>query len=275
MESFFFVPANRLNKLDLVDKLNLDNVIIDFEDSIISEQRETSFKKLLSFNNFQSFWLRIPLRGSFESHLETDFLKKVYSSGIRKIVLPKVLNSKELLSILEMFQDVTFLILVEHPRLLIELKDFLSKNESFKKNIYAVGLGSHDLMAFMNTKHELTQLEYPRKKLQYIAKAYDLKAIDIASMNISDQDAFRNEIHYAINNGFDGKFLIHPIQYEWMKSTLIEKKEDMDWAKKIIAQLPNDYNPDGSNIDINPFVLDGEVIEKPHIIKAFKIFKKK
>jgi len=273
MESFFFVPANRLDKLDYINDLNLDNIIIDFEDSVVPEQRKKSFTSLLRFNNYNLFWLRIPLREDFESDLQTEFLIKAHRVGIRKIVLPKIIDSRELVKILELFEDVTYLILVEHPKLLIELTNFLVQNENYKRQIYAVGLGSHDLLAFMNVKHDLPQLEYPRKKLQYIAKAYDLKTVDIASMNIVDKEAFQNEISYAINNGFDGKFLIHPRQWEWMKSTLVKRNEDLTWAKKIVSHLPKEYVENSKNMDINPFVIDGEVIEKPHVLRAIKILK--
>src|SRR5690606_31444573 len=128
----------------------------------------------------------------------------------------------------------------------------------------------HDLMTFINAKHTLKQLDYPRKELLYIAKAYMLEAIDIASMNIYSLQSFTDEIVYAEDNGYDGKFIIHPTQLSWFKEKVGKDALLIKWAKSVLDHLPKNYNGES----IEPFILNQEVIEKPHALRALDILRR-
>ncbi|MFT4850194.1 MAG: citrate lyase beta subunit [Sediminicola sp.] len=267
MKSYFFVPASKLNKLPDITKKGIDKIIIDFEDAILSIDREGYLKEFIKIENFEDFWIRVPVREEFTDEINITFLTEVYRLGIRNIVLPKIISSKELVDVMLLFLKSNFLILIEHPKLLIEIKNVFLNYPEMAESIKGLGLGSHDLMAFIGSKHDYEQLDYPRKEMLYLAKAYGIEAIDIASMNISDEISFANEIEYAIMNGYDGKFLIHPKQIDWLKNETKISKENLIWAKEIVSKLPKDYK--GGSIE--PFVLNNEVIEKPHVIKALEI----
>ena len=269
MKSYFFVPASKLNKLQDITKKGIEKIIIDFEDAILSNDRERHLKEFLKIENFRELWVRVPLRAEFNDDIDIGFLTKAYRLGIRNIVLPKIISSRELVEILLLFLKSNFLLLIEHPRLLIEIKSIFKDNPEIIKPIKGLGLGSHDLMTYLGSKHDYSQLDYPRKEILYLAKAYGVEAIDIASMNINDEVSFAKEIEYAVINGYDSKFLIHPNQFNWLKEYSRGNKELLIWAQKIAEKLPKNYDR-GS---IEPFILNNEVIEKPHVIKALEILK--
>ena len=270
MKAYFFVPASKLNKLQDITKKGIEKIIIDFEDAILITDRERYLKEFLKIKNFKDFWIRVPIREEFKDDIDISFLTKVYRLGIKNIVLPKIISSRELVNVLLLFLKSNFLVLVEHPRLLIEIKNIFRDTPEIIKSIKGLGLGSHDLMTFLGAKHDYSQLDHPRKEMLYLAKAYGIEAIDIASMNINDEISFAKEIEYAVANGYDGKFLIHPNQFNWLKEYSGKNKESLIWAKRIAEKLPKNYN--GGSIE--PFILNNEVIEKPHVIKALEILKK-
>ena len=150
------------------------------------------------------------------------------------------------------------------------MRSVLSNYPHILSSIVGLGLGSHDLMTFLNAKHTAEQLDFPRKELLYLAKAYDLLAIDIASMNISNREFFIDEVSYGVDNGYDGKFIIHPAQLSWLQQEMLQNKQSLTWAKNILRNLPENYNGE----DIVPFVLNGEVVEKPHALKAVEIIRR-
>lgn len=267
MKSFFFVPASKLTKIPGLSEIGINNIIIDFEDSILSTEKERYLNEFKKIKNFHEFWIRIPVREKFEDEIDLTFLTQVYKLGVKKFVLPKIKSSNELVNLVHTLSKANFLVLVEHPRLLIELKNIFLNKPQIVKSIIGLGLGSHDLMTFLGADHDYSQLDYPRKKILYLAKAYGLIAIDIASMNINHKKDFIEEIEYAIMNGFDGKFIIHPNQFNWMKTKTELTKEKLFWARNILSKLPKNY--DGGSIE--PFVLDDEIIEKPHVLKALEI----
>ena len=270
MKSYFFIPASKLKKTHDIKKLMVDEIIIDFEDAIISTKRDTYFEILKTRSNIKNYWFRVPLRNAFNDQINIDFIKELNSIGAIKIVLPKLKSAQELLDIINDFCKNKFIVLIEHPRLLIEIKDLITQNPLVLKSIYGIGLGSHDLMSFLEAKHCESQLDYPRKQVLYIAKAYGLIAIDIASMNIFDEQEFVAELKYGSDNGYDGKFLIHPNQLDWLINHIKNDTEQLKWAKRIVSKLPEGYNG-GS---IAPFILDKQVVEKPHVLKALDIIKK-
>lgn len=271
LDSYFFIPASRLNKLEKILKYSPDNIIIDFEDSILAENIEVFFKELKNISNISSYWFRIPLRNNFDEELNLKYIEEFYKFGVKNIILPKIKSSSELNTIIGIYGELKFIILIEHPRLLLELQNELMQNSMIEKSIYGIGLGSHDLMTYLNSEHTPKQLDYPRKKVLYLAKAYNLQAIDIASMDVFSKESFIDEVRYAIENGYDAKFLIHPKQLEWFKEETGQDEELFRWAKNVVAHLPENY----SGESIEPFILNEEVIEKPHAVRALRIIRNK
>lgn len=271
MKSYFFIPASRLRKLADVKNSSVDEIIIDFEDAILNSELETYFNEIKEIENIASCWFRVPLRNDFNERLNLDFIKKFHQIGVELMVLPKIKSADELVGIVHQFKNIYFIILIEHPRLLLEIGYAFRHHPEIMESIRGIGLGSHDLMTFLNAKHLPEHLDYPRKGVLYLAKAYGLQAIDIASMDIFNEVLFLEEVEYAKNNGYDAKFIIHPKQLEWLKQASIQDEKLYKWAESIIAHLPQNYK--GGSIE--PFVLNDEVIEKPHVLRAMEIIKNK
>lgn len=272
MRSYFFVPATKLSKIPTIISLGVSEIIIDFEDAVLQDQKESLLNQVKYTNGFEKLWYRIPLRNDYTDTPNIDFLTKVLNFGITKVVLPKLISKEEVKVVIEeisVFESLKIILLIEHPRLLIEVVNVL-QDTNLSGYISGLGLGSHDLTTFLDIKHAPNQLNYPRTKLIYLAKAYGKEAIDIAEMNISKKSNFENELLFGAENGYDAKFLIHPIQIRWLREFQGTKMEQISWAKKIIAALPEGH----TGKEIEPFVLDGEIIEKPHVEKARLILMK-
>ena len=52
MESYFFVPASKINKIQELSKLKINTIIIDFEDAIKASQRNDFFLDLMMLEIF-------------------------------------------------------------------------------------------------------------------------------------------------------------------------------------------------------------------------------
>lgn len=270
MKSYFFIPASRLRNIKNIQRLNPDSTIIDFEDAILGKDIDNYFKEIKDISNFDSYWFRLPIRNDFKDEVDLSYVQKFTNIGIKFIVLPKIKTAAELINICNEFKNTKFIILIEHPRLLLEMRYILMNNISVLKNIVGLGMGSHDLTTFLSAKHEEEQLDYPRKEVLYIAKAYNFLAIDIASMEIFDKTNFIKEVEYGKDNGYDAKFIIHPRQLSWLKNNVKNESKTLNWAISVLDKLPKNY----AGEDVAPFVLNNEVIEKPHAIKALEIIKK-
>jgi len=274
MRSLFFIPASKIKKIDDVKASGVDDIIIDFEDSILIRDREKFMSLVEGIPGFRELWYRIPVREDYNDEgVDVRFLKSFLEIGIVKLVIPKIISTRDfeqLYETLKSYQGIQLIIIIEHPRLLVEMNQILQIPD-FNRIIHGLGLGSHDLMNFLQIEHSNDNLKYPRFQTLYLAKAYQKYAIDIASMNISDKVQFEIEMITGMDMGFEGKFLIHPNQYEWFKNLENIDNEDVIWAKKIMACFPEGYK----GKEIEPFILDGQIVEKPHVERAQAILKRK
>lgn len=269
MRSYFFIPGTLYKNIALIRSQGVDEIIIDLEDAVRTSEREAILQQMLDSSESRDYWVRVPLRTSFEQDVEPGTFHYLLEKGFRKFILPKLRSAAELdqLTSHPLAKGKAYILLIEHPRLLLELYDkVLEKNN----NIQGIGLGSHDMASWIGAKHTLKNLEYPRGKVLYLAKAFEIEAIDIASMELQDQAQFEEELRDGIEKGYDAKFLIHPWQLKLFNNLNYYTQEEVQWAEKVVEA----YNQVKGKDEFAPIVIDNEVIERPHIKRALKIMDK-
>lgn len=264
---YFFVPATKLEKLRLLLQDNDMEVIVDFEDAIAGVDIEPILQLKPPDVNWSNLWCRIPLRLDLDAVVPT-FVNVLTDWGIRKWVLPKLTNISDFEKILaQMPSGQQYIVLIETPRLYVELQDLLCR---YSAEIAAIGLGSQDFMISIGAEHNHENLKPARFQIKVLAEAYNIAAIDIASMNISSKAAFLDELSQGQSLGYKFKFLLHPLQLEWYESFRKEEIfKELAWADKILSTGGGALNG-----EIEAFQLDGIIIEKPHLNKAIEIIKK-
>lgn len=267
METYFFIPGNRLHKIKDIQKLNISHIIIDLEDSIKVSERKQVLEKLLVSNDFKDFYIRIPLYSSQEN-LETYFFVELYKNGFRKFVFPKIQNYSDFKTIIseDTFNDIQIILLIENSRFFLEVKEVLLEY----RNVFSgIGIGSHDFMAELGGVHDLKNLEFIRQQLLCLARMIKIKAIDIASMEITNSSILKEEILDGVHKGYDAKFFIHPWQINIFKAISLYSQNEIRWA----LMVKNEFNKVTSEEEFNPVIVEGRVVERPHLNKAIKIIK--
>jgi len=269
MYSFFFIPASKIDKLEKLRNLAIDEFIIDFEDAIKESERQDLIDRLSQNEALRDCYLRIPVYDNSETNIDLNYLKPFLKSGFKNFVFPKIqsIDDLETLRVLTKSYNISPILLIETPRLYLEL---LSNISTYVNYFRSVALGSHDFMASVGGVHNLENLETVRQNILYFARATHSQAIDIASMNINDTDAFRLELQDGFRKGFDGKFLIHPRQHKIFDTYQFYTEEEYNSALKIISQLEM---VQGNEEEFNPVVIDGQIIERPHLERALKVVK--
>lgn len=130
-------------------------------------------------------------------------------------------------------------------------------------------MGSHDFMSEVGGEHTLENLQVVRQQLLYLARMCSIEAIDIASMELENKSSFTGELLDGFKKGYDAKFFIHPWQLNVFKQLKLYTEKDYSWASKILETLKEV----GTANEFNPIVIDGQIIERPHLNKAKKIIK--
>lgn len=270
MDSYFFIPASKLKKLQELRKLNIKEFIIDFEDSIKASQRNIFFLELKILGNSKEFYIRVPLHSLKNANeLDLTLISGFIEQGYKKFVFPKISSTNQFEKVLNTLNipDLEIILLVETPRLYFELQSSILK---YKKNLTGIGLGSHDFISIVGGKYTLKNLEVVRQNILYLAKYCNITSIDIASMNVDDKDSFKEEVLDGFNKGYEAKFIIHPKQFEIINEIQFYSEQEYIQALKIEEILSKLENKK----EFNPIVFDGKIIEQPHINRAKQILKK-
>lgn len=236
-----------------------DVFIFDMEDTIGITEIEQCIINLSETPFSKNHYIRPKL---VENRVvNSELIENLILLGYHKFVLPK-LESKTMWDEISQRVDLSkleIILLVEHPRFLLELDQILVTEPPYIK---AIGLGSHDYCAFAGLKHSTENLQRIRFELSWLAHAYDYLCIDTASMNVGDTESFSAECISAFEMGCLGKFVIHPSQLTVLQNASYFSQEELDWGNKAVHALSN-----MSNAELSAIIVEGRVLEKPHIKK--------
>ena len=98
------------------------------------------------------------------------------------------------------------------------------------------------------------------------ARAAGIAAIDTPYMKLDDPEGLARSGRLARELGFDGKSAIHPAQVGPINAAFSPTAEQVAWARRVLALAP-----DGDITGLGAAVLDGQLIEAPHLSRAERI----
>jgi len=267
-ESYLFIPGNRIDIINNINNVKADYKIIDFEDSVSSEDILSASENLLLIDNKSKILIRLSFFNN--NILNTTFLERVIKFGFKRFVIPKIDSVSQLIEIREFLLknncnliDFSFLLLIESPLSLISIKDILNLSNL---NIMGIALGSYDYCLEMNMEYNMENISWARNYLLNISKAYNIKAVDIVSMEIQSTRIIREELTNSLQSGFDGKLFIHPSQIKELENVDLYSDDQIIEAYRICYLI--DMN---KQEDINVFTYEGKVYEKPLIKRMINI----
>ena len=266
MRSYFFIPANKLNKLSSIKDLGVSEIVIDLEDAVKHSELNTLTKQLIENAELSRYYIRVPIFDPITESTDFSVIRSLHSSGFYKFVLPKISALEEFKALNEQisFEKNSLIILIETPRLLLDIENLLRNHHQV---IFGLAMGSHDFMQAIGGDHSLENLEIVRQKVLYLARAYNKTAIDIASMDLSDLEKIEHEIIDGFKKGYDAKFIIHPKQLKVFNQVDFYNENDYKWAVKVNEAQTNQGNVE----EFGPVIIDDLIIERPHLMRAQKI----
>lgn len=255
MESFFFIPAGTPKYLAKRTEIQVSHIVFDLEDSITKDDVLKAVNNLNKIEVNENYLIRIPN----SQFIASGEFKNLINKGYRRFIIPKVFSKSELEPIKEFSRDLqlSLILLIENPMILINLKDVLC---DFNNYIEGIGLGSHDYSSYLDMIHSEENLKFAKDLIFTTGNAFGIKVIDVASMEIEDEDKLKKEIYNAYRAGYRAKFFIHPKQLEVLKEVSFFNNEEIQFAYLVLKMI-------GELEDFKPIKINGTVIEKPHLKK--------
>jgi citrate lyase subunit beta / citryl-CoA lyase len=280
MRSLLFVPADGGSKLDKAVASGADAVIIDLEDSIAPERKDTARAAALSFLKRHSAAgerprLLVRINGLDTGMTDAD-LDAIVEGTPDAVVLPKaegatsVVHLDAKLTAREAIAGVP----ESHIKILaqaVETAAGLFAAGTFRgASARLIGLtwGPEDLSAELgaaanrNADGALTEpYRLARSLCLYAAAAASLPAIETVFVDFRNSEGLRRDTEVARRDGFTGRLAIHPAQVPIINEVFTPTSAEIEKAKAVVAAF-------AAQPGVGAVGIEGKMYDRPHLVRA-------
>lgn len=275
--SLIFVPGNSARFLAKASTLPADIVCFDLEDSVPLNEKELARKMIAAALQQQggqkrSIYIRT---NSFESGMVSEDLKAVLGTGVTGVVIPKVNDKSEVTKAAEIISalekgrgieegSIRLVPSIETARGVVNAYDIAPSSGRVNALVFGVFDFLYDMRLDYNEGND-SSYWYARSKVPVDARAAGVQAIDAIWQKIDDIDGLIKDAATAKRLGYSGKSIIHPSQIEHVHRVFVPSKNEIEWAKKVVAALGEAMEKGSGRGAVR---LEGRMIDAVHYKQA-------
>jgi citrate lyase subunit beta/citryl-CoA lyase len=267
--SLLFMPGSNARALEKARLLQADGVILDLEDAVAPDAKETARAQIAGALAEGGFGRREVLVriNALDSPWWIDDLAMAGKAKPDGILVPKVSSVDDLAAVANRLTDIgadmsiRVWIMIETARGVLNAEQLAAQAQDAEMRLAGFVFGPNDI----SRETGIRMLPGRATMLPMIshcilaARAYGLSILDGPFSDIANIEAFASECAQARDFGFDGKTLIHPSQIEACNATFTPPAAEVEQARKIIAAFALPENATRGAIQ-----LDGRMVERLH-----------
>jgi citrate lyase subunit beta / citryl-CoA lyase len=241
--SVLYMPGSNARALEKAKTLPADALILDLEDAVAPEAKETARKQVCDAVKAGGYGHReVVVRvNALDTPWGAADIAAAAAAAPDAVLLPKPATGADIVRATEALAgapDKTRLwAMIETPLAILNLADIAAASRQAGARLACLVMGTNDLV-----KETRADLSVNRRPALYwlsatvtAARAYGLDVLDGVYNNFRDADGLRRECVHARRLGFDGKTLIHPDQVATANEVFAPPPEEVAFARKIIA----------------------------------------
>lgn len=275
--SFLFVPADSERKLGKAADAGADALILDLEDSVAADARPAARDRARAYlQGNDNVWVRINHIDSSDAELDLAGIMPAAPAGI---VLPKSRGAQDVQELASTLDELEkqhgieagktkiLSICTERPEALFSLGSYMGASP----RLYGLSWGAEDLGTAVGASTNrdadgnwLPPYEMARSLCLFAAAAAEVAAIDTVYTDYRNMDGLANYAENARRDGFAGMLAIHPAQVDIINRAFVPTAAELERAERIVALF--EENPGAGALG-----LDGEMIDRPHLVQARRI----
>lgn len=274
--SVLYMPASNARALEKAKSLAADGIIIDLEDAVAPDGKDTARRQAVSAVKTGGYGRReVVIRvNALATAWGGDDLEAAAMSGANAVLLPKVETPADLeaararLSASGVPPALPLWAMIETPRAVLNAPAIAAQAQAKTHPLTVFVMGTNDL-----AKETRASLDGGRiGMLAWLsgcilaARAHGLDVLDGVFNAIGDTAGFEAECGQGRLLGMDGKTLIHPSQIEPCNAAFSPAADEVDQARKIIAAFAAPENA-GKGV----IIVDGRMAEIMHAQMARRI----
>ncbi|MCC6775051.1 MAG: CoA ester lyase [Hyphomicrobiales bacterium] len=267
--SALYMPGSNARALEKARMLPADVVILDLEDSVAPDAKDTARKQVADAVVAGGFGARevIVRINALDTAWWLDDLNAVAKCKPDAVLVPKISHSSQLQDVAERLVDISadhkirVWAMMETPLAMLNAGEIASAAKDVETRLAGFVMGTNDLAK--DTRARITPGRTPM--LSWLmtcvaaARAFTLEILDGVYNDLGDAEGFARECAQARDMGFDGKTLIHPNQIAPCNAAFSPTPDEVTTARKVIAafDLPENRNK-------GVVALDGRMVERLH-----------
>jgi citrate lyase subunit beta / citryl-CoA lyase len=267
--SVLYMPGSNARALEKAKTLAADGVILDLEDSVAPDAKETARKQVVEAVKAGGFGRRevfIRING-VDTPWHADDLTAAAHAAPDAILVPKVSSADTLelvgRRLLDMHIDLKTRVwaMIETPLAIFNILSIAAEARDSETRLAGFVMGTNDLAK--DTRARLVPGRAPM--LPWLttclaaARIHGIDILDGVYNDIGNAEGFAKECAQGVELGFDGKTLIHPNQIEPCNEAFSPSAEEVAQARKMIAAFDLPENKGKGVVS-----LDGRMVERLH-----------
>ncbi len=266
--SFLFVPGNRPERFAKALASGADAVIIDLEDAVPLDAKDTARTALAQawpdFDADQRARLLVRVNPAGTPWHEADLAALCHLPGLGAVMLPKAENPQQI--------EHAFTACRVQVLPLIESAEGVGQMESIARapGVLRLGLGHIDLQADLRIICGPDEAELAPIRLAMVVasrRAHLPAPVDGVTTATTDANVLARDAQRSRRFGFGAKLCIHPAQVAGVHQALAPTEAECAWAERVLAAegqaRGGAFSVDGKMVDPPVLLLARQILQTP------------
>jgi citrate lyase subunit beta/citryl-CoA lyase len=267
--SVLYMPGSNARALEKAKTLAVDGVILDLEDAVAPDAKETARAQVVAAVKAGGFGPReVVIRvNGLDTPWVSDDIDAAVAARPDAILVPKVSTTEQMEMLGQRLLDtradprVRLWAMIETPIAVFNIASLAAMAADMETRLACFVMGTNDLAK--ETRARLVPGRAPMlpwlSTCVLAAHGHNVDILDGVYNDLADADGLARECEQGRDMGFDGKTLIHPNQIETCNRVFSPSEAEIAWARKIIAAFERPENKGKGVVQ-----LDGRMVEIMH-----------
>jgi citrate lyase subunit beta/citryl-CoA lyase len=250
--TYLFVPASRPDRYDKALSAGADRVIIDLEDAVAIEDKETSLGHLTAaLEAGLSAPVHVRINAAQTEWFERDLaalssLSRTAQIGLSGVVVPKVEDPASLSRVRELLGEGIEVVALIESAVGLSRAHVIANSPALTR----FALGAVDLSFDLDAEVRSATIDFAYSALVVESRLAGLPA-PIASppLSINDPAGTAIDAKRLRSLGLTGQLCIHPSQVAPIQTGFLPSDEQLEWAQNVVTSTGGAAQVDGQMVD--------------------------
>jgi citrate lyase subunit beta/citryl-CoA lyase len=269
--SMLYSPAYNAHFLDKAQHLAADSIIMDLEETVIPEAKQTArdnVARALNQHDYGNREIVVRVNGLGSPWIADD-LAAVAKSPAHAILFPRIESARQVGDAINLLAaaggaEKPIMVMIETPFGVLRAEEIAGASE----RIACLVMGTADLTSHLHARPhpERLPLLTSLSLVVLAARAHDRSVVDGIQSNLKDMHTFEYSCRIGRDLGLDGKTLVHPDQLPYCNDAYTPKASEVQHAREVIAAYEQANREGRASVVVN-----GRLAEQMHVVAAHRV----